>query len=431
MISRLLGCSRAAWAGLAVATVSLLVCSPAGGQQGTGSGALTLADARERARATSPLLDTAREAVAAARGQERQAGAFLNPSFTYSHEQTSRGGETNSEAIASVQQPLEIAGQRGLRREASRLRREAAEAQLRTAELALDFEVARAYALALAAERKATHAREVAEAFAGARETSAKRREQGDVSGYEDRRMALEAARYAALRADAERGRRATRSSLATLLAPSPSEAPLLEGTLEGPLDVPAAGSDLAQMRETALERHPAIRSAEQVRRALEVEAQLAQREVVPDPTFALGYKREKMAGVPGSWNGFTAELNVPVPVWDRSGGAVAAAAAKARGSTADLRHVRRRIALDVERAWIDMRAASEQIEAIRPQLGPNSERALRAATAAYKEGEIALVELLDAVRAYFEAESTYADLLADHFIRRAELERAVGGSLF
>ena len=74
--------------------------------------------------------------------------------------------------------------------------------------------------------------------------------------------------------------------------------------------------------------------------------------------------------------------------------------------------------------------AASTQLATIRPQLGAEAEAALTAARAAYREGEIALVEWLDAVRAYYEAESTYADLLADHFIRRAALERAVGGPL-
>ncbi len=35
-----------------------------------------------------------------------------------------------------------------------------------------------------------------------------------------------------------------------------------------------------------------------------------------------------------------------------------------------------------------------------------------------------------DAVRVCYEAESMYAALLTDHFIRRAALERAVAGSL-
>ncbi len=136
------------------------------------------------------------------------------------------------------------------------------------------------------------------------------------------------------------------------------------------------------------------------------------------------------MADASGSFEGFVAGVDVPVPLWDRRGGAVEAAEAEARRGAAELRRVRRRVVLDVERAWSDLRAVSEQLAALRPQLGPEAEAALLAAGAAYREGEIALVEWLDAVRAYYEAESIYTDLLADHLIGRAALERAVGGSL-
>ena len=184
------------------------------------------------------------------------------------------------------------------------------------------------------------------------------------------------------------------------------------------------------QLRESALATHPDIRAAELVHAAEQAEARLAQREVVPNPTFAIGYKREEFPDVSDSFEGFVAGVSVPLPLWDRRGGAVAAAEAEARGGAAELRQVRRRVALEVERTWGELQAASEQLEAIRPQLGSEAEAALTAARTAYHEGEIALVEWLDTARAYYEAESTYADLLADHFIRRAALERAVGGSL-
>ena len=167
---------------------------------------LSLSEARARARDASPELSAARDAVAAARGEERQAGAFLNPSVAWSREQTSQSGDTNSQDIVLFEQPLEIAGQRGLRRDAASAGREAAEARLAVAELDLDLDVAQAFAETLAAERKATRAREAADAFARARKISEERRERGDVSGYEARRTALEAARYAALEAAAEAG---------------------------------------------------------------------------------------------------------------------------------------------------------------------------------------------------------------------------------
>ena len=178
--------------------------------------------AREAARRVSPDLRAAREAVAAARARERQAGAFPNPAIAYSREQTSGGGQSNSQNIAMLEQPLEIAGQRAARRDAARLRAEAATARLAAAELQLDYDVTRAYALAVAADRRATLAQQAATAFGEARTVSERRLAAGDVSGYANRRVRLEAARYAALRADALLARRTARLALASLIAASP-----------------------------------------------------------------------------------------------------------------------------------------------------------------------------------------------------------------
>lgn len=390
----------------------------------------TLSEARTRARRASPALAAARAAVEAARGDEQQAGTFRNPSAVYSYEQTSQNDQTNRQHIVLLQQPLEIAGQRGLRREAASLRSEAAEARLAVAVLDLDFEVAQAFAETLAAERKATRAREAADAFARAKKISLERLERGDVSGYEARRTALEAARYGALEAGAARDVRTARARLRSLIAGSADSSAPLPALAEESTPLAGALSDLDALRRRALAQHPAIRSAELVRQAEQTRARLERREIVPDPTVGVGYKREQMAGVSGEWDGFAALVTLPLPLWDRRSGAVTAAKAEARVAAAGLHRIRRRIALDVERAWSDLRAASEQLEAIRPQLGPEARAALEAARSAYDEGEIALVEWLDAVRAYYEAETSYAGLLADHLIRRAALERAVGGSL-
>ena len=431
MTSRIFAIARETLA-LALVLAGALLAGTAGADGRSPAGAaLTLAEARERARATSPALETARETLAEARGAERQAGAFPNPSLVYTTEQTSRGNDDNRQHIAGVEQPVELAGQRGARRESARLRREAAEARLHAAELELDFDVARAYAEAVAADRRATYAEAAAEAFAGAREISARRRERGEISGYEDRRTALEAARYAALHADAERARRTSRAALAALVDPSGESSQAVVEVLADPLEAPPLRTDHATLRAHALAKHPEIRATELAQQAAEAEARLARRERIPSPVLSAGYKTERGAGDDGDFDGFTAGVSVPLPLWDRSGGRVEAAEAQARRRAAELRRVQRDVALAIEQAWTEWEAASEQLDAIRPQLGREAEAAIRAARSAYDEGEITLVEWLDAVRAYHEAESTYAGLLSDHFIRRAALERAAGGSLF
>jgi outer membrane protein TolC len=82
----------------------------------------------------------------------------------------------------------------------------------------------------------------------------------------------------------------------------------------------------------------------------------------------------------------------------------------------------------ELEEARTRFETASQQLDVIRPYLGAEAELALRAARAAYEEGEAPLIEWLDAVRAYHEAQTTFATVEADHFVQRAALELAAGG---
>jgi len=74
--------------------------------------------------------------------------------------------------------------------------------------------------------------------------------------------------------------------------------------------------------------------------------------------------------------------------------------------------------------------AAEAQVAALAPHVGEEARVAVRAVQVSYAEGEITLVEWLDAVRAYQDAESTFATLQAEVAVRRAALARAVGVSL-
>src|SRR5215207_8111065 len=67
-----------------------------------GARPLSLSEARTLARQHSAELRAATYAVEAATGRERQAGAFPNPTVSYSREQASRSGESNTQHIVSV-----------------------------------------------------------------------------------------------------------------------------------------------------------------------------------------------------------------------------------------------------------------------------------------------------------------------------------------
>lgn len=397
---------------------------------------LTLDAAIHAARRASPALRAAAEGVTAARARERQAGVLLNPTLAYGREQTTRAGQTNAQDIAQVEQPLELGGQRASRRAAAAARRAIAEARVESTRDQLDLDVARAFILATTAERRASLADEARATFAEAQRVNDERLRAGDVSGYTARRLRLEVARYAATRATVELERRTSRIALASLMGLTPGAG----DSLVLPSSPPALGEELggADSLDTLVAR--AERSRPELRAAtLEVdvalaEARLATRERIPTPTLSAGYKGERVAdssaGSISGFRGIVAGLSIPLPLFDRRSGAIAAAAADARRQRAETDVVRRRIAAEVAEAAAALRAADAQRAALAPHLGDDTRLALRAVQASYAEGEITLVEWLDAMRAYQDAESVLVTLQGDVALRRAMLARAIGAPL-
>lgn len=400
---------------------------------------LTLDAAIHAARRASPALRAAAEGVAAARARERQAGVLLNPTLAYGREQTTRAGQTNAQDIAQVEQPLELGGQRASRRAAAAARRAVAEARVESARAQLDLDVTRAFILATTAERRATLADEARGTFAEAQRVNDERLQAGDVSGYTARRLRLEVARYAATRAAVELERRTSRIALASLMGLTPAAG----DSLALPSSPPALGVDLGApdsldsldaLVARAERARPELRAAALEVDAALAEARLAARERFPTPVLSAGYKGERVAdSLAGSLSGFrglVAGLSIPLPLFDRRSGAIEAADADARRQRAEADVVRRRIAAEVAEAAAALRAADAQRAALAPHLGDETGLALRAVQASYAEGDITLVEWLDAMRAYQDAESVYVTLQGDVALRRAALARAIGAPL-
>lgn len=388
---------------------------------------LSLEQALARAIQMSPGLLAARAEVDAAEARARQAGAFPNPELSYSREETSGGGITNWQNIALIEQRLDFGGQRGARRAAAELRRDAAAARLLAREAELAYEVTRMYATAVAADQRAARAREASEAFVRAQRVTAGRLAGGDISGYAARRIGLEAARYATLRAEAERERRSARLALAGQLGLSLDSVLSLGLRLDDTLATPLARLPIDSLLAVALRSRQDIRAVRAEVEASAADARTGRREAFPGPVAGLGFKNERIAGENQTARGFVLQFSMPVPLWDRRQAAASAFEAEGRGHLAEADRLGRQIVGEVENAWAALRAVQEQIESIRPHLGEASRAALRAAEAAYTEGEISLVEWLDAVRAYQEAESSFATLQAEYVIQRAALARAVG----
>ena len=282
----------------------------------------------------------------------------------------------------------------------------------------------------MVAGRRATLASEAAGAFRRALQVSGARLATGDVSGYEHRRIRLEAARYVALRLEAVVARDSALRLLATLVGlPGGAVVPEVLEQVDAPAPAPLA-APVDSLVAVALASHPDLRAAESEAAAASAAARLARADRIPLPVLTGGYKNERLA-TGETLHGFVAGVSLPVPLWDRRAGAVAAVEADTARSLAELETLRRQTIREVRTAYDAHQALVGQLEALGAELGDEALKARWGAETAYAEGDMSLLAWLDAVRAYQEAESGYVTLWGEYIARRAALERATGAPLF
>jgi cobalt-zinc-cadmium efflux system outer membrane protein len=369
------------------------------------------------------LVMAQRDAVA---GLARQARAHPNPVATVTHEGLSESGADYSESYFLASQRLEWPGRRDGRIASSDGEAAVARTRADAERLRLAFEVKRSYLQAAAAEEQLVVIEEVRDVFRFAEESGRQRFREGDLSGYDARRIRIERARYENLATSQTIALLNARLLFASLiLSDSSGEEPPNVAPAAVPEGSPPSLSDLDDEAalEGAFERRREMRSAEAQVTAAEGSVRYRSTFRYPDVTLTGGYKRQS-----DGFDGFFVGASLPVPLFDQKQGDVDAAEARLRTATAHLALTQRTIANDVRRTFSTYLSVSERAALIRDQLLSGVDDLLRIARVSYGEGEMSLLELLDAAEAYRESQIALSELTSELWIRYYDLERAIGG---
>jgi cobalt-zinc-cadmium efflux system outer membrane protein len=186
---------------------------------------------------------------------------------------------------------------------------------------------------------------------------------------------------------------------------------------------MPTGALELDDALSAAADR-PDVRAAILEADAAEVRLDLQGRERIPDLTLTGGYKDQR-----DGFRGAVIGLSLPLPLLDRNGGHIDEATAELAAAAA-----RRSLALniaqaDVRSAWETYRSLAARVELVQGELLAGAGTLLRTAQVAYAEGEMSLIELLDAADAYRTARETSIDLIARYLTAFYDLQRATGRS--
>lgn len=357
--------------------------------------------------------------VARARGLAEQARMRPNPSLVVYAENFAgdldRNARDQQQTTFQLDQPIELGGRRAARIAAGEAGIAAAQARSRDGRLLFATELARAYAsVEIAArriERAVDEVEEMTSVLGVARALVA--------AGKEARLRQVQAeTELNTLQAALETRRAQHTVALARLSALAGAATPFtgVAESLLGRLDALPASGPVDPMQATTVTLAEAEREA--AARAVAVQQRLA----IPIVTAQLGVRQLRVASGPA----VVAGVSVPLPLFDRNRGNVAAARADLQAAEARATIARLDAAGNVRAARALVAAADARAAAARRTLS-TAEEGYRLGTIAYRAGKSPLIELIAASRARGDARTLILDADAARLDARADLARLQG----
>lgn len=372
------------------------------------------------AQMSAPRLREIEAQVAAAEGRARQAAALPNPTVSLEMEDFGGSGPyrgtNNSQATIALSEPLEIGGQRGARKAAGVAGLSAATARSMQARAEFGYDLAMAYALAEVTQGRVALLTQDAE-----RAQEDLRSARALVSaGKEGELRAVQAeAAAAAASAELEGARAGVIEALGHLSALVGSKEPYT--AVAGSL-LTAAGASSAGKNPPPDTIMPQIATAEAEREWAERRLDVERRRAIPTPSLSIGTRRLKGDDA----NALVAGFSLPLPLFDRSRGDIAAARADLSGAEARLEGARLEAQAEARTATALFEASAIRLTAAN-QGAAAAREAYRLARIGYDAGRTPLFELLGTRRALTEAELRLLEARLERVRAHASLARLAG----
>jgi cobalt-zinc-cadmium efflux system outer membrane protein len=253
-----------------------------------------------------------------------------------------------------------------------------------------------------------------------------------------------ETSRYDTLRAEHEVTElRADLTTIWSFIALSAArlEGFLPEGTqikeVRGALRIPSETPGVEDLVRRALSARADYRAEQRSRNRYQIEEQAARRLRIPEPVVSTGVKRADVVSGVGpnpfsnvTQTGLAFSISVPLPILNSGHYEIARYQAEQEQASARLALLARQIRTEVEGALAALKMRREAQATYEREMESASAELTRITQIAYQEGEVGILELLDAYRVNGVANLRRLDLEASVKEAFIELERAVGEEL-
>lgn len=324
---------------------------------------------------------------------------------------------------AALSQPLDVAGQRGLRRNVARRARAVRDADSHVAQWRVHREVHASFHHALVARERWHVIAGLLRFQQQVLEVTRRRVAAGAGSPLDERLAEAEALLVRQRTAAARQRYRAECLRLAEVAGWAARELPEPAGGLDEPREAPA----LEVLLQVAREHNPRLLLDRELAAQARSRLTLAEREALPNPELGVFLSRE---GAPGpeapSWVAM-GTVAVSLPLFERGQSERAQHRAELAVAETERTVHAQELSLSLRRLHAELDAAAERVQSYRSRVLPAFEQNLQLVSRAFELGEIAIIDLLVARERFLNAELDALNAFSDYFHAVAALEQALG----
>lgn len=383
---------------------------------------LTLKDALQRMLSQNKQLQAQQHALLATEAQGQQFAVRPNPELAVEFEEFAGSGDYSGtdvmQSTLSVSQLVELGGKRGRRQQLAEHQRLLAEQQLAVSRSNLISTTAQRFVDVLVAQKQLALAQNQLDQSAQVLTTVNEAVLAGE-------KAPIEALRFKSLATQAQiRYQRAmatlenSRMILASSWHSSVADFTEVEGNLSL---VPALPTWDAI--EHQLDSAPLFILGQRQQQLAQAELALERANRVSNLTFEVGVKRDNG----NDDTALLAGLSMPLALFDRNQGAIAAANLRVAQADAEGHALRQQLRQQVLTSYRNAQLSRQEIEALTSDLIPAAQAVFEALSYGYGQGKFGVIEVLDAQGNLFDSEDRYIEALTRYHQQFSELGRLLG----
>ena len=390
---------------------------------GAASQTVSMREAIRRTLERNPVLRATAWEVPKAAARLRQAGARSNPDLSFELENFSgsRAGLSASEATLSLRYPLDLGGKRSARLGVARSDQAVTAWNLESRRLEWASEAAMRFLRLQALEATMRLAADEVRGAQEAHATTSLRVRTGAAHSVEERRAEVELVNARLERVQLESQTSLARTRLGSLWGEPEAEPGLRPDTAEVLPDVPSLDTLL-----TRLEIVPSVARWRDEREWRRSELALKRAEGMPDVSVTAGMRLLQE----GDERTFLAGVSLPLPLFDRNAGAIAAARAAVSQADDEWTSARTQARSVVLEANSTVLRSRRRLTALRTEVLPGAGRAFEEMRIGFERGRFTYLDLLEARRTWTRARREELDALLEYQLGLVELNRLTSATV-